>query len=176
MIEFGVLLARHLHENAVDALLLDGRLARADLVDAPAHDLDRLLHRPAAQIDHRLLAEGDRDPAVAAVLDLDLARHRVGVQVVQQLDGPSGERGIGQRQYHGIALDAEPAIADPLRPQRGARVVEQAVQALGDHRIEIDLEQQMGAALEVEPEIDLLVRQPVRHALHLGAREEIREG
>ena len=35
--------ARHLDQDAVVALTLDGRLARAQRVDAPAHDFDRLI-------------------------------------------------------------------------------------------------------------------------------------
>ena len=80
---------------------------------------------------------------------------------------------VGQREGYRIAADPEAAIADPLRPQRAADLVDQPDQPLLDHRLEIDLEQQMRAALEVEPEIDLLVRQPVRHPLHLGARKQI---
>jgi hypothetical protein len=38
--------ARHLDQDPVRALALDRRLPRAGLVDAAAHDLDRLLHRP----------------------------------------------------------------------------------------------------------------------------------
>ena len=40
---------------------------------------------------------------------------------------------------------------------------------------DVDLEQQVRAALEVEPEVDLLVRQPVGQALHLLAREQVRQ-
>ena len=39
-----VLLARHLHEDARYTLALNGRFARADLVDPAAHDLERLLN------------------------------------------------------------------------------------------------------------------------------------
>ena len=39
----GILQARHLHQDAVVALPLDGRFARAQLVDAAAHDFDGLV-------------------------------------------------------------------------------------------------------------------------------------
>ena len=52
--------ARHLDQDAVLALALDGRLARAGLVDAAADDLDRLRDRVIAQRLDRALAQGQR--------------------------------------------------------------------------------------------------------------------
>ena len=50
-----VLQTRHLHQHAVGALALDRRLDGAELVDAAAHDLDRLIDRLADAL-------GDRRP------------------------------------------------------------------------------------------------------------------
>ena len=46
----GILQARHLHQDAVVALLLDGGLLGAQFVDAPAHDFDRLARRSACWV------------------------------------------------------------------------------------------------------------------------------
>ena len=170
----GVLLARHLDQDAVLALALDGRLAGADLVDSPADDLERLAHRGVLQLAHRALGQAQVDPAAFAFDDLDLVRDRIGIELAEQLDRLTGTRRIGQRQRRGVAPHAEAAIADPRRPQDRADVVQQRVEPLVDHRPQIDLEQQMRAALQVEAEIDLLVRQPVRQALHLLATEQVR--
>ena len=42
-----ILQTGHLHENALDAFALDGRLDQAELVDAALDDLDRLIDRLA---------------------------------------------------------------------------------------------------------------------------------
>ena len=46
----GILHARELHEDAVVALLLDGRLGHAELVDAVADGLEPLAHRQLADV------------------------------------------------------------------------------------------------------------------------------
>ena len=70
----GVLLARHLDQDPVVALALDRRLAGADLVDPPAHDLERLAHRGILELAHRALGQADVDPPGLALDHLDLAR------------------------------------------------------------------------------------------------------
>ena len=67
----GILQARHLHQNAVDALALDRRLDRAELVDAPLDDLDRLLDRLADALDDRRRGRRQPEEATADVGDLD---------------------------------------------------------------------------------------------------------
>jgi hypothetical protein len=52
----GILQARHLHQNAVGAFALNGRLDKAEPVDAPLHDLDRLIDGLAHALDHCRLA------------------------------------------------------------------------------------------------------------------------
>ena len=49
---FRILQTRHLHENAVVALALDVRLGRAERVDAPAQDFDRLVDGAAHLVVH----------------------------------------------------------------------------------------------------------------------------
>ncbi len=61
-----ILQARHLHQNAVDALPLDQRLDGAELVDAALDDLDRLLHRLADALEDGRL--GRRQPYKSTVL------------------------------------------------------------------------------------------------------------
>ncbi len=57
----GIAHARQLDQDAVLALALDGRLAHAGLVDAPAHDLDRLVDGGRGAVAQRLLGEVERD-------------------------------------------------------------------------------------------------------------------
>ena len=56
-----ILQARHLHQNAVGAFALDARLDEAKLVDAPLHDLDRLIDRLAHALGERRIGRRQRD-------------------------------------------------------------------------------------------------------------------
>ncbi len=168
-----VLLARHLDQDPIVTLALDGGLPGADLVDPPAHDLERLANGGILKIADRLLARADVDPAAVAGDDLDLLGQRIGIERLQELDRPRAVRRIGERQGRGVAAQAEAAVADPRWPQDAADIVDQRVDPLLDDRMQIDLEQQMRAALEIEPEVDLLVGQPVGQPLHLVAAEQI---
>ena len=66
-----VLQARHLHQDAVDALALDRRLDGAEFVDAALDDLDRLLDRLADALDDGGLGQRQPDQAVAGIADVD---------------------------------------------------------------------------------------------------------
>ena len=65
-----ILQARHLDQNAVDALALDQRLDRAKFVDALLDDLDRLLDRLADAFGDGRLRHGETDKAIARILHL----------------------------------------------------------------------------------------------------------
>ena len=62
-----ILQARHLHQDAVDALPLDHRLDGAELVDAALDDLDRLLDRLADALDDRGLGQRQPDQPAAGI-------------------------------------------------------------------------------------------------------------
>ena len=66
-----ILQARHLHQDAVDALALNRWLDGAELVDAALDDLDRLLHRLADALDDGGLGRSEPDQAVAGIDDVD---------------------------------------------------------------------------------------------------------
>jgi hypothetical protein len=68
-----VLQAGHLHQDAVDALALDQRLDRTELVDAALDDLDRLLDRLAHALDDRRLGQRERYEPAANIDDVDRA-------------------------------------------------------------------------------------------------------
>ena len=64
------------------------------------------------------------------------------------------------------------------RAQRLAHIAANIVEPILDHLLLVELIEEMGAALQVEAEIDLLVRQPAGHARHgrggkqVGKREQ----
>ena len=68
-----ILQARHLHQDAIDALALDRRLDGAELVDAALDDLDRLFDRLADALDDGGLGRGEADHAVAGIDHVDRA-------------------------------------------------------------------------------------------------------
>ena len=82
------------------------------------------------------------------------------VQLLDRGQGLLALRGVGQGQRHRVALHAEPAVADRAPRARRADVADHVLQALAVDRRQVDLEQQVGAALEVQPERDLPLRQP----------------
>ena len=72
--------------------------------------------------------------------------------------------GIAQFQQDAvlIGLRLQRLVEDRSRPQRLAHGVDHAVQPLLDHRLHVDLEQQVGPAAQVEAEMHLPPRQPGR--------------
>ena len=68
-----ILQARHLHQDAVGAFALDQRLDRAELVDAPLDDLDRLVDRLAHALDDRRLGQRQTDQVAGFVGDVEVA-------------------------------------------------------------------------------------------------------
>ena len=73
-----------------------------------------------------------------------------------------------------MIVDAEAGIADLVAPERRADLIDNVFELLVDHRIDVDLEQQVRTAPEIEAEIDRLARNEGRQAgKHLG-RQEVR--
>ena len=116
-----------------------------------------LLDRGALDIDdHFRRVFQPRGPNV-----VDLDGHQI-VALGDQLPGAPGVAGLAQGEHHGLAAHAEPPIADARIPQAAADIVLHRLQAFLQHGARLHLDQQMRAALEVEAEIDGLVRKPAR--------------
>ncbi len=106
---FRVLEARHLDDDAVVALPLDGGLARAELVDALAHDFDRLIDDVLLGL--RLVGvghlQGENALAVigkiiGALADREHAAADRRVQAFQQRLRIVAARGIANLHRHGV--------------------------------------------------------------------------
>ena len=85
-------------------------------------------------------------------------------------------RRIAQPEDHRAALHREVKEGDAGLPKSVAHRVLDRSQVLGDHGVDIDLHQEMRSAPQIEPKIDLFVRQPVGQTLGYLARYEIRRG
>ena len=151
---FGILDAGKLDQDTVGALALDGRLAHAGLVDPAADDLDGLLHRRAAALAQGLLGEGQHQPVAVA------GQRGALLEIADQPARLAEISFLADGDADAVALDAEPGIANPRLAQYAAHRIHQGVQPLADHHLNRDLEQDMGSALQVEPQADLLVGQP----------------
>ena len=68
----------HLDQNPVYALALDHRLDGAELIDAPCHDLDRLIDCLADALKNRCLGPGETHEAIADIVDFHRALAGVG--------------------------------------------------------------------------------------------------
>ena len=66
----------HLHQHAVGALARDRGLDRAELVDAPLDDLDRLIDRLPDALEKGGLGDGQPEQAVAGIDDFDTCARR----------------------------------------------------------------------------------------------------
>jgi hypothetical protein len=132
---------------------LNRRLLGPGLVDAAADDLDRLIDRLPASRLGRNCAEAHRSRPVAGEVDGE-----VGIDLTQRLARIVDAVGLADRKGDRIAFDVEPGIADIGVSQRIADVVDNRVEALALRGGNIYLEQQIGAAAQVEPERDLLMR------------------
>ena len=169
----GVVDAGKLDQDALGALALDGRLAGAGLVDAPAHDLERLADRGIADRGQRRLVEGERDGAGLLVA----GDQQVAVDVAQQLArGLLIGRRVAQGQPDRLAGDAQAGIADLGAAQGRPHLVLERFQALAHDHLDLDLEQQVRAAPEIEAKADLLVGQPAGQRRGLVLAQQVGPG
>jgi len=166
----GVVDPRQLDEDAVRPLALDRRLFGSGLVDAPADDLDRLIDRLPAPRLGRNRAEAHASGSVGGDVD-----GQVRIDLAQGLARSFDLAGFADREGDRIAFDAEPGISDIGVAQRVAHIVDNRVEAFALGRGDIDLEQQVGTAAQVEPERHLFVRQPVRRVREKGRAEQVRQ-
>jgi hypothetical protein len=157
----GVLQARHLHENAVAALARDRGFGGAELVDAAAHDLDRLVDRGAHALVEARLGQRQAQEAGLGLGDLGFADGRAeregGAQrlfhLAQALARDRHLALLANAQHHRVALDGEAGVADArLLVHQAAHVVALVLQPLAAHELAIDREQDVRAALEIEAE------------------------
>ena len=177
--------ARNLHEHAVAALALDARLGRAEGVDAAADGLDRRLNGRVHALGEPGIGGLERDAAVAAAAHLEglgagqskRVAHRHG-QLAQVLVSLFEVRRLADLHRHGARgkVLREIGVGGAILAQRLAHVVAQLVEPILDHLVLVELIEEMGAALQIEAETDLLVRKPARHGFHGCAREDIGKG
>ena len=180
-----ILQARHLHQNAVDALALDQRLDGAEFVDAALDDLDRLLDRLADAIGDRRLRDRQPDQAAAGVGDFEAALAAGAEQAAERLRQVAqlGQRGrqigiLGDANLDVVAADSEAGIGDLGVAQHAADVVADLVELVLLDVVGIDLEQEVRAALQIEAEHEMALR-PFRPGLDLwprGRSSERRKG
>ena len=165
----GIVDAGQLHENAVLPLALDRRLLDPGLVDAAADDLDRLVDRLAPPGFGRHGAEADRPGSVGR------DRHgQVRIDLGQRLSRIVDALGLADLEHDRVVFDREPGIADVGVEQRVAHIVDQRVEPLALGRGDIDLEQQVRAAAQVETQRHLLVREERGQAVECGLAQEVR--
>jgi hypothetical protein len=88
----------------------------------------------------------------------------VGIDLAQRLARIIGAVRLADREDDRIAFHIEPGISNVGVAQRVAHIVDEQVEPLVLRCRDIDLEQQVRAAAQVEPECHLLVRQPAGEA------------
>ena len=71
---------------------------------------------------------------------------------LQRRRGLLAVRRVTQREGHRLPTGAQPAIADALLAQRLADIAFKRLQPVGDEAVAVDLEQQVRAAAQVQPE------------------------
>src|SRR5262249_7882639 len=152
-----VLQARHLHQDAVDALALDQRLDGAKLIDAPLNDLDRLVDGLADAFEDRGIRERERDEPATDIDDVERAlaggAHdaadrlrkfaQLGEAVLQVLFADTDLDRVATHDRCAGEPDARVA-------QHAAHVLAQRFELLFAHGRGVDLKQDVRAALQVE--------------------------
>ncbi len=147
----GILHARELDEDPIVALLLDGRLGDAELVHAIADGLEALPDGQLLELSDLARAHGEDDSARRLIRLLGLEGCELGHRGLGR--APRLGRGQLHHQLGGTApLDALDGHAALL--QRGARAGGRPLHLRLQRLVEVDAQDEMDAALEVEPEID----------------------
>ena len=124
--------------------------------------LDRLLGQGNSDlivVDHRyvdVLAAGDTGHGIA------LDRHR---QFADFLHRQVHLLGLANRHGDGIIAFAQIPIADALAAQGGTHGIHQGGQTFLHHDFGLNLQQQMRAALQIQAQVDLFMRQPAGQTL-----------
>ena len=154
----GVLDARQLDQDAVFALAPDVRLGDAELVDAVANGFEGLVHRQLLHLLDVLVRQvEDRRKALrilAAVADPQVAQLLVqkGFELVDVLLALHLDADLQWAR----ALHA--GVLDLVFPHQFADFLEIALDTAFDGLLGVDLQHEVHAALQIQAEIDLLVR------------------
>ena len=141
-----VALARRLDHDAVGALADDGRLAGAQRIDAPAQDLDRLVHRLGRARPLELRRVGQDQGLVGAVANREIATAAAG-DLTQLAQGGSRRADLGggvDPHLDGRARPLDLAKAgetDACGLQRAPHVLHQIGQLLGAQGGGVDFQQ-----------------------------------
>ena len=162
----GILQARDFHHDAVVTLSRDSGLAGAHFVDAAVHHFQRLFQHLLMRLGLVTLGHGQ---GVKAALLGDVVflhpshrQYRAAAQgridAVQHTAGLGLGGGIGHPHLHHIAIGAEIEILDMRLAQPGANIADGALRLVALHLGEIHFQQQVGTALEVQPQAHRVVR------------------
>ena len=146
--------ARKLDENFIVAAAGkgDGRLGQAERVDAARDGFERLVHRLGAQIgDHR----GLHGQQIAVVLAGGRGHGPVGELIVDEIAEAAGSSRIDiAHQNVRVVHAANLAEVDVLVVQLLAELIDGLVAALADGLLDLHLQHEMAAALQVESQLD----------------------
>src|SRR5579883_1853360 len=171
-----VLQARHLYQDAVGAFLLDVRLGRAERVDAAAQHFDRLRDGASNLVLDRRIGERHLDRALVGLVDVERMARRADhgvadrlVELPQKLQRLVALRGVGDPHLNAALLHGD-AAGDRYSAlaQLAADIVAQLLDLRMGQRGAVHFEQNVRAALQVEPEHDLPRRQDGRQAFLQG--------
>ena len=169
-----VLHAGQLHDDTVNALLLDHRLGHAQLVDPVVQRQHVLLERLVLNAARGLGLDAGGQLELAAVGRLD--HLQVGHLLLDQAFGRRQRRGIAKADFNRLAIAGNAAVAQVFVAQRQTDVTGERFGALGQRRLHIDLQHEMHAAAQIQPQIHRVGVQrfePVRRARQQIERYDI---
>ncbi len=188
--------ARHLDQDSVGALALNGRLDEAELVDALFDDGDRLVDRLPRALDHGGVRRGNADEPTSGVDDLQ-GTHAIALEHTAERLRQVAQLGERRREVRAFAqphLDAVAAHRRSVGPgyaslaERPQHFVTQGVEALLADVVLVDFQQDVGAALKIKaedeatlrprgPALDGLLGKEIRYrkaANHQGSEQDCR--
>ena len=133
--------------NTVGSLTHNGRFARSQLVDTATNDFDGLIDGFRFHLRQSLFRISDRQQ-IAVFRYLQIAF----VQLAQQFFRPRNLFVFDDFHVQSAVGDGQAGIADAFFTQTAARRIKDAVQLICDDLIQIDLQQQLRAALQIQTE------------------------
>ena len=174
-----------LYDDASAALAVDNGLGGTELIDTPPDRLDRGLDRRIQALGEPGVGHGQGDTPVTAARDVEVIGREAGEHAAANLDGDLAQIREGLIEISAFAdvhryiarghILPEVGIADAGAAKRVTDIAADGVEPIVEQILLVDLIEEMGAALQVKAEIDLLVWKPSRHAGHGRGREQIRE-
>jgi hypothetical protein len=169
-----VLHAGQLHDDAVEALLLDHRFGHAEFVDPVVQRRHVLLERRVLEAARRFGLDAGHDARFGALLAFDGAEVRH--LVLQHAPGDLQAGGVAQGDLHGLAVAVHRAATHLLVAQAGADVAGEGLGLLVQHAAHVDLQQEVDPAAQIEAQVHregMQRRQPMRRARHEVQRHHI---